>query len=209
MWFERWRYIVLLRWRSLTRRRRVERDLDDEIRYHLEAEIDRLAASGIDPGDARRFALGRLGGVDAVKERCRDAWGLTLVETIAADVRYAVRALRRSPGFAAVAILTLALGIGANAAVFSLADGILIAPLPYPQAGRLVAITGTYPGGAFDAMRRHVRTLDVAAYAEGHTFTLAGDGEAIRVPGTLVSAELLPLLGVTPALGRWLQPGED
>lgn len=207
--FDRWRHMLPLRWRSLARRQSVERDLDDEIRYHIETEIDRLTATGVDRDEARRLALSRLGGVDAVKERCRDARGVTFVETMAADVRYAVRALRRSPAFAAVAILTLALGIGANAAVFSLADGILIAPLPYAQADRLVAVTATYPGGAFDALRRDVRTLDVAAYAEGHTFTLTGDGEGIRVSGTLVSAELLPLLGVKPALGRWLQPGED
>ena len=207
--FERWRHVVPLRWRSLLRRTRVERDLDDEIRYHVETETERLIAAGTDPAAARRAVLQRLGGVEAVKERCRDARGVAFVETVAADVRYAVRTLWRSPAYATVAVLTLALGIGANAAVFSLADGIMMAPLPYADPGGLVAVTATYPGGAFEAMRREVRTLTVAAYAEGHTFTLTGDGEAVRVSGTLVSAELLPMLGVKPLLGRWLQPGED
>jgi predicted permease len=209
IWLERVRQVLSLRWRSVATRDRAERDLDDEIRYHVETEIDRLIAGGLDPDAARRAVLRRFGGVEAAKERCRDARGVQLVETIAADVQYAVRALRRSRGFTAAAVLTLALGIGANAAVFSLADGLMLAPLPYPDPSRLVAVTGTYPGGAFDAMRREVRTIDVAAYADGKTFTLAGDGEPVRVSGTLVSAELLPLLGVRPALGRWLRPGED
>jgi len=206
---ERWRDVVSLRWRSLLRRGRVEHDLDEEIRYHIETEIDRLIDAGMDAGEARHAVLRRFGGVDAVKERCRDTRGVTLVETVAADLRYAVRTLRRSPAYAAVAVLTLALGIGANAAVFSLADGIMMAPLPYADPDGLVAVKATYPGGGFEAMRREVRTLAVAAYAEGHTFTLTGDGEAVRVSGTLVSAELLPMLGVKPILGRWLRPGED
>ena len=207
--FERWLYVLSLRWRSLFRRRHVDGDLDDEIRHHVELAAEEHVAKGMDAATARRLVIRQLGGVDRVKERCRDARGTELADTIALDVRYALRTLRRNPAFAIVAVVTLALGIGANAAVFSLADGILLAGLPYPDADRLVSVTGTFPGGAFAAMRDQVRSLDVGAYAEGHTFILSGDGEPLRVAGTLVSAELMPLLGVKPALGRWLRPGED
>src|SRR5262245_20266057 len=131
------------------------------------------------------------------------------IETVIQDLRYAVRALRRNPGFACVAVLTLALGIGANTAVFSLIDGILLARLPYPAPEQLVGITGFYPGGAFAAMRQEVTSLDVATYAEGKTFTLKGDREPERVSGARVSAELFSILGVKPGLGRWFREGED
>jgi hypothetical protein len=131
------------------------------------------------------------------------------IDTVMQDLRYTARTLRRNPGFAGVAVLTLALGIGANTAVFSLIDGILLSPLPYAAPAELLSVTGVYPGGAFAAMRDEMTSLDVAAYAEGQTFTLMGNGEPARVNGARVSAELFPVLGVKPALGRWLRPGED
>jgi len=133
-----------------------------------------------------------------------------LIDTLRQDLRYAGRTLQRNPGFATVAILTLALGIGANTAVFSLVDGILLSRLPYASPDQLVSIKGaTYPNGAFAAMRDEVRTLDVATYAEGHSFTLTGSGEPVRLTGTRVSAELFSILGVHPSIGRWLQRGDD
>ncbi len=125
------------------------------------------------------------------------------------DVRYALRQLRKSPSFTVVAVLTLALGIGANTAIFSLVDGILLVPLPYSKPEQLVSVTGTYPRGGFVAMRDQVHTMDVATYAEGHEFNLIGLGEPVRLTGTLVSAELFSVLGVRPALGRTFYPGED
>jgi predicted permease len=125
------------------------------------------------------------------------------------DLRYALRMLRKSPGFTAVAVLTLALGIGANTAIFSLVDGILLAPLPYAGPEQLTSVTGTYPRGAFAAMREQIHTMDVGAYAEGHEFNLTGLGEPVRLTGTLVSAELLSVLGARPELGRTFYPGED
>jgi predicted permease len=133
-----------------------------------------------------------------------------LIDSLRQDVRYAGRTLRRNPGFATVAILTLALGIGANTAVFSLVDGILLSRLPYAAPDQLVSIKdATYPNGAFAVMRDEVRSLDAGAYAEGHSFTLTGSGEPVRLTGTRVSAELFSILGVRPALGRWLRRGED
>lgn len=117
--------------------------------------------------------------------------------------------LWKSPGFTAIAVLTLALGIGANTAIFSLVSGILLAPLPYSKPNELVSITGTYPRGAFVAMREQVHSMDVAAYAEGHEFNLTGHDEPVRLTATLVSAELFSVLGARPALGRAFNPGED
>ena len=125
------------------------------------------------------------------------------------DVRYALRQLRKSLAFTTVAMLTLALGIGANSAIFSLVNGILLAPLPYSKPEELVNVNGTYPRGAFVAMRQQVRTMDVAAYAEGHEFNLTGQDEPVRLTGTMVSAELFSVLGVRPELGRTFAPGED
>jgi predicted permease len=209
MGLERWLNTLTLRWRSLVRRHQVEQDLDDEIEYHLERQIEEHVARGMDRTEARRIVLRSFGGVELAKERCRDARHMNVIDSLVQDVRYAARTMRRNPGFATVAVLTLALGIGANTAVFSLVDGILLSELRYPSPEKLVSITGTYPNGAFAAMREEIKFLDVAAYAEGHMFTLKGDGEPVRLAGTLVSAELFPVLGVEPEMGRWFRPGED
>ena len=131
------------------------------------------------------------------------------METFLQDVRYGLRILWKSPGFTSVAVLTLALGIGANTAIFSLVNGILLAPLPYSKPQQLVSVTGTYPRGAFAAMRQQVRTMDVATYAEGHEFNLTGLGDPVRLTGTMVSSELFSVLGSRPELGRTFHPGED
>ncbi|HZQ19093.1 MAG TPA: ABC transporter permease [Terriglobales bacterium] len=131
------------------------------------------------------------------------------METLLQDVRYGLRVLWKSPAFTTIAVLTLALGIGANTAIFSLVNGILLAPLPYAQPGELVSVTGTYPRGAFVAMREQVHSMKVAAYAEGHEFNLTGQDEPVRLTGTMVSAELFSVLGARPALGRNFHSGED
>jgi predicted permease len=131
------------------------------------------------------------------------------MQTLWQDIRYSLRMLAKSPGFSAVAILTLGLGIGANTSIFSLVDGILLQPLPYSDPKQLVSVTGSYPRGAFVAMRAQVHTLDVATYAEGHEFNLTGLGEPVRLAGTFVSAELFSILGARPELGRTFYPGQD
>ena len=209
MRLEWWLSTLPLRWRSLFRRDEVERELDEEIQDHVELEIERYVARGMDRLEARQLAMRAFGGVDQAKERCRDARGVGWIEMLVQDVRYGARSLRNAPAFTAVAVLTLALGTGANTAVFSLVDGVLLVGLPYPAPHQLVSVTGTYPMGAFAAMRDEVRTLDVAAYADGQAFTMRGAGEPARLAGARVSAEFFAVLGVKPALGRWLRPGED
>src|SRR5882757_5385808 len=115
--------------------------------------------------------------------------------TMLQDLRYGLRILWKSPGFTIVAVLTLALGIGANTAIFSLVNGILLVPLPYSRPEQLVSVTGTYPKGALVAMREQIHTMDVGGYAEGHEFNLTRRGDPVRLTGTLVSAELFSILG--------------
>ena len=191
------------------RRSRMENEMDAELRFHMEAYADDLVRGGITREEAMRRARLEFGGMERVKEEGREARGVTFFETLVQDLRYGARALRKSPGFTAVAVFTLALGIGANTAIFSLVNGIILVPLPYPYPEQLVSVTGTYPRGAFVAMREQMNTIDVAAYFEGHEFSLTGHGEPVRLTGTLVSAELLSILGARPELGRTFERGED
>jgi putative ABC transport system permease protein len=197
------------RLRSLWNRGRQGSELDEEIQFHLSEEADERAAAGLTADQARLAAKKDFGNTTLIREATREVWGWGSAERLIQDVRYALRITRRHPGFSAVAVLTLALGIGANTAIFSLVNGILLRPLPYPEPERLVSVTGTYPRGAFVEMRAWTRTMRVAAYAEGHDLILAGLGEPIRLTGTLISAELLSVLGARPALGRTFRPGED
>lgn len=125
------------------------------------------------------------------------------------DVRFGIRQLRKSFGFTSVAAFTIALGIGANTAIFSLVSGILLRPLPYPRPAELVSVTGTYPKGAFNAMREQVRSMEVAAYAEGHEYNLTHVGDPVRLTGTPVSSEFFSVLGARPELGRTFVSRED
>ncbi len=131
------------------------------------------------------------------------------MRNFAQDVRYALRMLGKNPGFTAIAVLTVALGIGANTAIFSVVSGVLLRPLPYPNPNQLVSVTGSYPRGAFVAMREQARTMDVGVYAEGYEFNLTGLGDPLRLAGASISAELFSILGARPELGRTLRAGED
>jgi len=199
----------LQRLRDLFRRSRLERELDAELDSHLQLNIDDNLRRGLSPEEARRQALLQLGGLEQTKESVRDQRSLPFLETLFQDLRYALCVLRKSPAFTVVAVLTLALGIGANTAIFSLVDNILLRPLPFPQPQNLVSVTGTYPKGAFVALREQVKSLDVAAYAEGHEYNLNRHGDPLRLSATLVSAEFFDVLGVHPLLGAAFHPGDD
>ncbi len=197
-----------MRFKSWGKSRR-EKELEEEMRGHLEMAAKEREERGEKKEEAESAARREFGNVGLVKEVTQDVWGWRWLEDLLEDARYGLRMLRKNPGFTAVAALTLALGIGANTAIFSLVNGILLVSLPYRTPEQLVSVTGSYPQGAFVAMREQARTVDVAAYAEGHEFNLTGSGEPVRLTGTLVSAELLSVLGARPELGRTFYPGED
>jgi putative ABC transport system permease protein len=196
--------------RHLFHKSRAEKQLDAELHFHLDEQIAAYIAAGLEADQARRRARLEFGGLDQVKENCHEARRVYLLEAASQDVRYGLRMLRKAPGFTAVAVLTLALGIGANTAIFSLVNGVLLCPLPFPHADRLAGITGgTYPKGAFADMRKQVRTMAVGAYYEGYELNLTGLGEPVRLNGTVVSAELFSVLGAPAQIGRTFRSGED
>ena len=138
---------IRLRLRSLFRRSRVERELDDELRFHTDQLVEENIAAGMTPDQARRSALQTIGSITQFQEECRDTRRLNFVDDVLRDLRYAVRNLRRTPGFAALAILMLALGIGANTAVFSVVNTVILRPLAFRDPDRIVAITNPLSPG--------------------------------------------------------------
>ena len=198
--------------RFFLNRKSLEQDLDAELRYHVDRLTEQNTARGLSPSEARRQAAITVGGIERTKEECRDARRGRIIESFVQDVRYGVRVLRKNPGFSAAAIVTLALGIGANTAIFSLVYGVLIRPLPYAQGGQLVVLHQ-------DAVKAHVLDVpfsvkEIADYREqNHTlqgvvehhsmnFLLIGKDSAERVETAVVSANFFEVLGVRPLLGR-------
>jgi len=186
-----------------------DQELDEEVRSHLEMAAREYKERGRDNRDAERAARREFGNMGLVKEVARDVWSRRWLEDFVEDARYGLRRMRKSPGFTAIVVLTLALGIGANTAIFSLVNGILLSSLPYSNPEQLVSVTGAYPKGAIVAMREQMRTMEVGAYVEGQELNLTGFGEPVRLTGTSVSAELFSILGARPDVGRVFYPGED
>ena len=182
--------------------------MDQEFRFHVEMERDRLVREGLTPSEAQRQAVLSFGGVERHREEMRDGRGARWIEDGVMDLRYARRSLRRSPGFAAVAIATLALGIGANAAIFSVVDGVLFRPLPFSAPERLVALSDLGYKGELLEFRERARTLEIEAIGVGSEFNLTGSGEPVRLQGADVSTGIFGLLGVSAAHGRTFHPGD-
>ena len=208
------------RLRSLFLRQNADADLSDEIRDHLDQKTQLYLAQGLSPEESRRRAALDFGGVAKRTEECRDARNVTWLETFIADAKFGLRTLHRAPGFSLVAILTLALGIGANTAIFSVVDNIVLRPLPYPEASRVVEVNFDDGGGAFDNdadgpqyifWRNHSETLDSVAAIFGSMggFNLSGDSGPVHVSGLKVSHEFFPAVGMQPILGRGFTREED
>ena len=194
---------------NLFRKESVERELDAEVHSYLGMLRDEKVRAGRTAEQATREAALDLEGTEQVKEAVRDVRAGHFLESLWQDARFGARTLAHAPGFTAVAVLSLALGLGGNAAMFSLVYGVLIRPLAYPQPERLVRVTDFYPPGALVALQQQSRSLDVAAYTTNSEFNLTGQGEAVRVAGGAVSANLFSVLGARAELGRTLEPGED
>jgi predicted permease len=206
--------------RSLFRRNTVEQELGSELRFHIERQVEENIAAGMNSEDARRAAMREFGGVEQVKEECRDTRRANYLENLLNDVRYGLRMLRKSPSFTFFAVAVLALGIAANSAIFSIADAVLIRPLPYADANRLVMIwedASAYgfpkdtpaPGNFSDWKSRNQVFSDVAATGFGGSFNLTGQGLPEKLTGREVTANLFSVLGVTPEFGRDFHPEDD
>jgi predicted permease len=205
----RWKYRLLLLFRSLFNRKRIERELSDELLYHLDRLVEEKVSNGINPKDARSMALYDLGGMEQIKEECRDTRRVNYIESFIKDIYYGLRMLAKNPGFTTAAVLTLALGIGANTAIFSLVNGVLLRPLPFAEPNRLVSLTDVYPKGALAAMQANLRSMEVAGYSDGQELNLTGLVNPVRLYGAAVSANLFSVLGIRPELGRGFLPRED
>src|SRR5215469_13222154 len=213
-----WMRRFLLRLQNLFYRNRSDRHLTDEIRFHLDQQIAENVASGMGPAEARHAAMRTFGNSTLLKEQTRDTWGWTWLEQIGNDLRFGARTLRKSPGFTLVAVLTLALGIGANTAMFSVVRGVVLAPLPYSQPDRLVMLLESNQRFSRDAIsypnfvdwQRSARSFyQMAAIMLHQGYDLSGPGSPEHVDGVEVTAGFFGTLGVAPGLGREFSPQED
>jgi hypothetical protein len=202
-------YGIYLKLRGALLRGRVEREMDEELSFHVDRETEKHVRAGLSAQDARRRALIAFGGVDASREAMRDGRGARWLEDLVTDIRYALRWLLRSPGFATVAVLTLALGIGATTAIFAVLNAVMLEPLPYPDSDRLALIYGQNQErsirGANISMpdylnwKQELKSFERMGIFQWNSSTISGGGEAERVAGADVSSDLFPTLGVAPS----------
>jgi predicted permease len=201
----------------LLRRNRFDRDLEEEMRLHRELRMQDQIERGLLPEEANDAAQRRFGNDLVLREESRDMWGWNWLENLVQDVRYGVRMLVKNPGFTSVAVITLALGVGANTAIFSVVNGVLLSPLPFPNAKRIVSIfqdKPNFPKGSisypnFLDWQHDNRTFELMAAYRWADGTIRGVGEPEDVKAQRVSATFFPILGVQPILGRNLSADED
>ena len=205
--------------RNIFKRESANADLDEEIRGYLEMTAEEKTRCGITPEDALRDARRELGGVEQVKQKVRDTRAGVSMEIVMQDLLYAFRTLSRNVAFSSVVVLTLALGIGANTAIFTVVNGVLLKPLPYPDPDRLLMLwessltdrnLGTVaPSNFFDWREQSHSFEKMAAIDPSPDFILNGSGQARRLAGAAVSRDFFSLLGVHMAVGRDFLPEED
>jgi len=208
--------------RRLFQKETTEKQIDAELRFHLERQMADDVAAGFSAEEARRRATQSFGGLEPIKEDCREARRVNAIETFTQDVRYGLRLLRKSPGFSAVAVLTLALGIGASTAVFSVVNAILLKPLPYTDPERIVMPELVSPPGVnlgseyfpwsqiqFRMLTRDAHPFQTVGAFQSDSFNLTGSGDPSFLDGFRASAEFFPALGISPALGRTFTAEED
>lgn len=201
----------------MSRRKRMMADLDQDIREHIAMETEDNIDRGMSPEEARYAALRKFGNVTRAKEETREVWSITWAEQLFRDVRFGLRTLVKNPGFAMVAVLTLALGIGANTAIFSVVKAVVLAPLPYPQPERLVAVWESRPNAKqvdvsypdFQDWGRNARSFEEMAAFTWRDFDLTAPGTPEHADGMEVSSGFFATLGVRPALGRDFSSAED
>lgn len=199
-------------WRRLVfryRRTRLDEELAEELEFHRLLKQDENRRAGLMPLAAGELTRRQMGNMTLAAEESRDMWSFLRLERLLQDMRYAARMFRRTPGFTTIAVLSLAVGIGGNAAMFTLVNSLMVRPLPYRQPDRLVRITGVYPHAAVPVFQQQSRTMDIAGVHPGSEYNLTGQGEAVRIFGSAASANLFAVLGTAAARGRVLQPGED
>jgi putative ABC transport system permease protein len=209
----------LVRLFGVFHRKQHEREFAEELASHLAFHIEDNVRAGMSPEEARRRALIKLGGVTLTQERYREQRGLPMLETLIQDLRFGLRMLRKNLGFTLIAVLTLGLGIGANTAIFSVVNAVILRALPYPEPERLVRLWESNPGRGWPEFAASAPNFkdwpqlqsvfaQLAAY-ESTTFNFTGSGEPQRVAALSVTANLFPTLGVLPALGRNFLPEEE
>src|SRR6266699_616579 len=223
---EHWLFTIPLRLRSLFHWAQADQELDDELRDHLARKTEEYVVQGMTQEEAHRRARLDLGGGEKVKEECRDARRVNWIQDLIQDLRYGLRTMRKSPGFTAVAVLTLVLGIGASTTVFSLINAVLIRSLPYPHPDRLVYLWSPNPrfqlpieyltpmhADFFDLQKQNRSFASLALFGVGR-FNLASQGRAEAIGGARVTGDFFKTMGISPALGRTVdarddQPGQE
>jgi hypothetical protein len=205
--------------RNLLRRQREERELDEEVRTHELLLADEKIRAGMNPQEAHRQARLELGGVEQVKEQVREIRAGYLLETLWQDVRFGLRMLRKSPGFTAIAVLTLALGIGANTAIFSMINALMLRALPVREPGQLVELLHRFPEEpalngfsheAYQLLRDQNHVFSGLIASTYQSFNVRGDDlESQAVAGGYVDGTFFTVLGVNPAIGRLIGPGDN
>ncbi len=208
---------LLFRLRALVRRGSVEEELDEELREHLEHETRKYVDAGLSPSDAARRARLAMGGLDGVKERCRDARGTRPLEDFVTDLRYGLRLLTRSPGFAAAAIAMLGLGVGSATAIFGIVEGVLLRPLPYPDSERIVTMADVDVDGRrhrvslpdFRDWAAQAKSLEAIAALRGDSTTAMNRGQGHRIHALRFHGDVLRVFGSATAHGRPITPDES